>query len=289
MALVDNKFKELCDAILTHGTETKGEQIRAIWTDTNEPAWTKKIFGYTARYDLQKEFPLLTLRPVNFKAAVNEILWIFQKASNNIKDLNSHIWDEWADENGSIGKAYGYQIGKKFVHHYDKNKNPVLLNQMEAVLYDLKHTPYSRRILTNIFNHEDLHKMNLQPCCYGCNFSVTDEGYDKLVLNMVLNQRSNDVIVANAWNVTQYAALLVMTATASNMIPGKLLHVIADAHIYNRHIPLAIELLRRDPYEAATVEFHPANPGDFFSYTEDDFAVINYQHHPQIKNIPVAV
>ena len=289
MAKVDEEFKYLCVEIISKGTETKNATNRAIWPDTKEPAWTKKIFGHTTTYNLQEEFPLLTLRPTNLKGAVNEILWIFQKCSNNIHDLKPHIWDEWADEDGSIGKAYGYQIGKKFIHHYDEKKNPVWMNQMEAILHDLKHTPYSRRMITNIFNHEDLHEMNLQPCCYGCNFSVTDEGYDKLVLNMVLNQRSNDVLVANNWNVSQYAALLTMVATAVDMVPGKLLHVIADAHIYNRHIPLVLELIQRVAYPAPIVKFLPNEPEDFYSYSENDFIVEDYKTHPQIYNIPVAV
>ena len=312
MSKADIIFRDMCNNIITNGTDTKGENVRAIWDDSGEKAYTLKIFGQTAVYDLREEFPALTFRRTAIKSAINEILWIFQKKSNNIKDLKPHIWDEWADENGSIGKAYGYQIGERFVHHSVKDftsdtmkelmteypsfkfklnpikKYDVLFDQMDAVLYDLKHTPYSRRILTSIYNHKDLHEMNLQPCCWSCTFTVTDEGYDKLVLNMVLNQRSNDVLAANNWNVVQYSALLMMIAQSVNMIPGKLLHVIADAHIYDRHIPMVKELITRPMYDAPSVILNP-DIKDFYKFTEDDFKIENYVHGEQIKNIPIAV
>jgi thymidylate synthase len=312
MSKADIIFRDMCNNIITNGTDTRGENVRAIWEDTGEKAYTLKVFGHTAVYDLREEFPALTFRRTAIKSAINEILWIFQKKSNNIKDLKPHIWDEWADENGSIGKAYGYQIGERFVHHsvneftpeslqdlmcnYPSFKfkiNPikkydVLFDQMDAVLYNLKHTPYSRRILTSIYNHKDLHKMNLQPCCWSCTFTVTDEGYDKLVLNMILNQRSNDVLAANNWNVVQYSALLMMIAQSVNMIPGKLLHVIADAHIYDRHIPMVKELITRPMYDAPSVILNP-DIKDFYKFTEDDFKIENYVHGEQIKNIPIAV
>ena len=318
MSKADIIFKNMCENIINHGTNTEGELVRPVWNDTGEKAYTIKIFGHTAMYDLREEFPALTFRRTAIKSAVDEILWIFQKKSNNIKDLKPHIWDEWADENGSIGNAYGYQIRQHFVHHtyddfpsseyinearatypsfkfhlnndYENNKFScnILLDQMDAVLYDLKHTPYSRRILTSIYNHRDLYKMNLSPCCWNCTFNVTDEGYDKLVLNMVLNQRSNDVLAANNWNVVQYSALLMMIAQSVNMIPGKLLHVIADAHIYDRHIPLVSELIQRPMFDAPKVTLNP-DIKDFYKFTPDDFLVENYQHGEQIKNIPIAV
>jgi thymidylate synthase len=292
MAIVDNIFKEMCQDILENGTDTRGEKVRPVWEDTNEPAYTIKKFGHTAMYDLRKEFPLLTLRKSPFKNPIDEILWIFQKKSNNIKDLKPHIWDAWADENGSIGKAYGYQIGQKYIRHIEHpdaySRDVISLDQMDAVLYDLKHTPFSRRILTSVYNFKDLHEMNLYPCCWSCTFNVTDENDDKLVLNMVLNQRSNDVLAANNWNVVQYSALLMMIAQSVNMIPGKLLHVIADAHIYDRHVDLVKELINRTPYPAPTVKLNP-DVKDFYKFTTDDFELSNYQAGDPIKNIPIAV
>ena len=316
MSKADIIFKNMCENIITNGTDTRGENVRPIWEDTGEKAYTLKIFGQTAMYDLREEFPALTFRRTGIKSAINEILWIFQKKSNNIKDLKPHIWDEWADYDGSIGKAYGYQIGQRYIHHINKTypsedylkemkdkypsfqfrinkteypeRTTILLDQMDAILYDLRNTPYSRRMVTSIFNHQELHEMNLQPCCWSCTFNVTDEGYDKLILNMVLNQRSNDVLAANNWNVVQYSALLMMVAQSVNMIPGKLLHVIADAHIYDRHIPMVKELITRPMYNAPIVKLNP-DITDFYKFTEDDFIIENYEHGEQIKNIPIAV
>ena len=309
MSKADIIFRDMCHNIITHGTDTQGEIVRPVWNDTGEKAYTIKLFGQTAVYDLREEFPALTFRRTAIKSAINEILWIFQKKSNNINDLKPHIWDEWADKDGSIGKAYGYQIGKTFVHHKALNEDMhalkslpsmrhgsrdidgrynIMLDQMDAILYDLTHTPYSRRMVTSIYNHSELHEMNLHPCCWSCTFNVTDEGYDKLVLNMVLNQRSNDVLAANNWNVVQYSALLMMVAQSVNMIPGKLLHVIADAHIYDRHVPMVKELITRPMFDAPKVTLNP-DIHDFYEFTENDFIVENYQHGEQIKNIPIAV
>ena len=232
MAKVDEIFKANCRQILEHGFSTENEKVRAVWED-GTPAHTIKTFGVVNRYNLQEEFPLMTLRYTNWKAAIDEILWIWQKKSNNIHDLNSHIWDSWADESGSIGKAYGYQLGVK--HQYKEG----MMDQVDRVIYDLKHNPYSRRIMTNIYVHQDLHEMNLYPCAYSMTFNVTKEpGKDKLVLNAILNQRSQDILAANNWNVVQYAALVYMMAQTCDMEPGELVHVIADAHIYDRHIPI---------------------------------------------------
>lgn len=282
MSIADQIFINNCKDIIYNGTDTKGEKVRTIWKDTNEPAYTIKKFGIVNRYDLRKEFPLLTLRRTAFKSAINEILWIYQKKSNNIHDLKPHIWDSWADADGSIGKAYGYQIGVK--HNYPDGK----FDQMDKVLKDLKETPYSRRIITNLYNHHDLHAMNLYPCCYSVTFNVTDEGYDNLVLNMVLNQRSNDFLAANNWNVAQYAGLLMMVSQVSNMIPGELLHIIADGHIYDRHVDSIKELITRKPFDAPVVKLDP-DIKNFYDFTENSFEIINYQYGEQIKNIPIAV
>lgn len=290
MSYADVKFKELCRDVLENGTTTENQKVRPKWED-GTPAYTIKKFGVSTMYDLQKEFPVLTLRKTAIKTATEEILWIYQKQSNNIHSLNAHIWDEWADSNGSIGKAYGYQIGQKYFHHYDasvKDHPAVYLNQIDAVIYDLKHTPFSRRIITDMWNFNDLHEMNLLPCCYNCTYNVTDEGKDKLVLNMVLNQRSQDILAANNWNVCQYAILLMMIAQVCDMIPGKLLHVIADAHIYDRHVDFIKELITRWEYPAPIVTLNP-DIKNFYDFTAKDVIIENYQYGEQIKNIPIAI
>ena len=278
MSLADVTFINMCRDVIENGTSTEGEKVRPVWEDGTS-AYTIKRFGVVNRYDLRKEFPALTLRRTALKSAMDEILWIWQKKSNNIKDLHSHIWDSWADENGSIGKAYGYQLGVK--HQYKEG----MMDQVDRVLYDLKNNPYSRRIMTNIYVHQDLHEMNLYPCAY----SMTKEpGKDKLTLNAILNQRSQDILAANNWNVCQYSILLMMIAQVCDMEAGELVHVIADCHIYDRHVPVIKELISRTPYPAPTVKLNP-EIRDFYQFTRDDVKLIDYQTHDQIKNIPVAV
>ncbi len=282
MSYADDLFISMCKDILENGTSTEGEKVRPHWED-GTAAYTIKKFGVVNRYDLRKEFPAITLRRTALKSAMDEILWIYQKKSNNIHDLNSHVWDEWADENGSIGKAYGYQVGVK--HAYKEG----VFDQMDRVLYDLKNNPYSRRIMTNLYNHHDLNEMALYPCAYSLTFNVTkDPKEEKLILNAVLNQRSQDILAANNWNVAQYAILLMMVAQSSDMIPGELVHVIADAHIYDRHVPVIKELIARETYPAPKVYLNP-EVKDFYAFTTDDLIVENYQHGEQIKNIPIAV
>jgi len=276
LSQADIIFIEMCRDILENGFSSEGQKVRPRWED-GTPAHTIKKFGVVNRYDLSKEFPILTLRPINYRAAIDEILWIWQKKSNNIRDLNSHIWDAWADENGSIGKAYGYQLGIK--HKYPEGE----FDQVDRVLYDLKHNPYSRRIITNMYNHADLHEMNLYPCAYSMTFNVTGNR-----LNAILNQRSQDVLVANNWNVVQYAVLIHMFAQVSGLVPGELVHVIADAHIYDRHVPVVEELIKRKPYPAPRLIVNPEIK-NFYDFKVDDFVLENYQHGEPIKNIPVAV
>ncbi|MCI8333031.1 MAG: thymidylate synthase [Lachnospiraceae bacterium] len=282
MSYADQVFIHMCRDILENGTSTEGEKVRPKWED-GSAAYTIKRFGVVNRYDLTKEFPALTLRKTALKSCMDEILWIYQKKSSNIHDLNSHIWDEWADETGSIGKAYGYQIGVK--SRYREG----MMDQMDRVLYDLRHNPYSRRIMTNTYVFEDLSEMHLYPCAYGVTYNVTKQpGEEKLRLNMVLNQRSQDVLAANNWNVCQYAILLMMVAQVSGMVPGELLHVIADAHIYDRHVDIIKELIARPSYEAPKVRLNPEIT-DFYGFTTADLLVENYVTGPQIKDIPIAV
>lgn len=282
MSYADTLFINMCHDIIENGTSTEGEKVRPKWEDGSY-AYTIKRFGVVNRYDLAKEFPALTLRKTALKSCMDEILWIYQKKSNNIRDLNSRIWDEWADEQGTIGKAYGYQIGVK--SRYKEG----MMDQMDRVLYDLKNNPYSRRIMTNTYVFADLHEMNLYPCAYSATYNVTKKpGEDRLTLNMILNQRSQDVLTANNWNVCQYAILLMMTAQSCGMIPGELVHVIADAHIYDRHIPLVEELIRREPLKAPEFWLNP-EIRDFYEFTPEDVKLNNYETHEQIRNIPVAV
>ena len=276
MSLADKIFIDMCNNILENGVSSDGEVVRAKWDD-GQPAHTIKKFCVVNRYDLSKEFPILTLRPTNLKAAIDELLWIWQKKSNNINDLNSRIWDSWADETGSIGQAYGYQIGQK--HKYKEGE----FDQIDRVIYDLKYNPYSRRIITNIYNHNDLNEMNLYPCAYSMTFNVTGNR-----LNAILNQRSNDILVANNWNVTQYAILVHMLAQISDLEVGELVHVIADAHIYDRHIPLVKELINRESYDAPKLIINP-NIKNFYDFRVEDFTLENYKSGPQIKKIPVAI
>lgn len=283
MSYADRLFIEMCQDIIDNGLSTEGEKVRPRWEDTGESAYTIKRFGVVNRYDLAKEFPAITLRKTALKSAFDEILWIWQKKSNNVKDLNSHIWDSWADEQGSIGKAYGYQMSVK--HQYKEG----MMDQVDRVLYDLKNNPYSRRIMTNIYVHQDLHEMNLYPCAYSMTFNVTKEkDSDKLTLNAILNQRSQDVLAANNWNVCQYALLVMMFAQVCDMKVGELVHVIADAHIYDRHIPLVKELISRPTYDAPIVTLNPEIK-NFYDFTVDDLHIENYVTGSQIKNIPIAV
>ena len=282
MSYADTIFINMCKDILENGTSTEGEKVRPHWPD-GASAYTIKKFGVVNRYDLTKEFPIMTLRRTALKSATDEILWIWQQKSNNIHDLHSHIWDEWADADGSIGKAYGYQLGVK--HQYKEG----MMDQVDRVLYDLKNNPFSRRIMTNIYVHQDLHEMNLYPCAYSMTFNVTQKpGAEKLTLNAILNQRSQDVLAANNWNVVQYAVLLHMIAQVSNMEAGELVHVIADAHIYDRHVPIIKELIAREPYPAPKFWINP-EVKDFYQFTRDDVKVEDYVTGEQIKDIPIAI
>ena len=282
MAYADEIFIKMCRDIIDNGTDTTGEKVRPHWED-GTPAYTVKRFGVVNRYDLGKEFPILTLRRTALKSATDELLWIWQKKSNNIHDLNSHIWDEWADEEGSIGKAYGYQMQVK--HEYREG----MFDMVDRVIYDLKNNPYSRRIMTNIYNFQDLHEMNLYPCAYSMTFNCTkDKETGKLRLNAILNQRSQDVLAANNWNVVQYSVLVHMMARECDMIPGELVHVISDCHIYDRHIPLVEELISREPFEAPKFILNP-EVKHFYDFTAEDVILENYQYGPQIKNIPIAI
>lgn len=280
MSYADKIFKEMCRDILENGTSTEGEKVRPHWEDGTK-AYTIKKFGVVNRYDLRKEFPAITIRKTALKSAMDEILWIYQRKSNNIHDLKPHIWDSWADESGSIGTAYGYVVGEKFLYKGEE------IDQMDYVLKQLKENPYSRRILTNLYQFHDLATGHLDPCCYSATYNVTKEG-DDLVLNMVLNQRSQDVLAANNWNVAQYAILLMMVAQVNHMIPGELIHVIADAHIYDRHVDIIKELLDRPEHPAPKVWLNP-EVTDFYSFTTDDLHVEDYITEPQIKNIPIAI
>jgi len=276
MSKADQIFVAMCADILRDGCSTEGQQVRPRWED-GSPAHTIKKFGVVSRYDLSEEFPALTLRPVSLKLAVDELLWIWQKKSNNIKDLGSHIWDSWADETGSIGKAYGYQLGVPYRFAQGE------MDQVDNVLWQLRNTPYSRRILTNIYNFADLAEMGLEPCAYSMTFNVTDGR-----LNAILNQRSQDILAANAWNVMQYAVLVHMLAQVSGLKAGEFVQVIADAHIYDRHVPIIRDLITREQHPAPRFWINP-EVKDFYAFTPDDVRLEGYETGPQVTGIPIAV
>lgn len=276
MSLADKIFIENCNDIIENGVWDTDYPVRPKWLD-GTPAHTVKKFCIVNRYDLRKEFPVLTLRRTAFKSAVDEILWIWQKKSNNVHDLNSHIWDSWADETGSIGKAYGYQLGVK--HVYPEGE----FDQVDRVLYDLKNNPHSRRIMTNIYTFADLHEMHLYPCAYSMTFNVSGD-----TLNGILNQRSNDVAVANNWNVVQYSVLLMMLAQVSGLKVGELVHVIADAHIYDRHIPVVKKMLENPQFDAPKLVMNP-DVKDFYKFTVEDFKLENYQFNKLEEKFEVAI
>ncbi|MCR5482338.1 MAG: thymidylate synthase [Clostridia bacterium] len=276
MSKADVLFVNMCKDILENGFSSEGQVVRAKWED-GTPAHTIKKFGVINRYNLQEEFPALTLRPTAIKSAVDEMLWIWQKKSNNINELKSHIWDEWADENGTIGKAYGYQLGVKYKFPHGE------MDQVDNVIWQLKNTPYSRRIMTNIYNFADLMEMGLEPCAYSMTFNVSGD-----TLNAILNQRSQDILAANNWNVVQYSVLVHMLAQACGLKAGELVHVIADAHIYDRHVPLIREMIERPQYPAPKFRLNP-DVKDFYDFTVDDIIIEDYEKNPQIKNIPIAV
>ncbi len=282
MSYADDVFIRMCKDIIEHGTSTEGEKVRPKWEDGSS-AYTIKQFGVVNRYDLSREFPAITLRKTAIKSCTDEILWIWQQKSNNVKDLKPKIWDAWADEDGSIGKAYGYQLGVK--HQYKEG----MMDQVDRVIFDLKNNPYSRRIMTNIYVHQDLHEMNLYPCAYSMTFNVTKSpDSDRLRLNAILNQRSQDILAANNWNVCQYAVLIHMLAQVCDMEVGEFVHVIADAHIYDRHVPIIKELIERPTYPAPKFWLNP-DIKDFYQFTRDDVRLDDYITGPQVTGIPVAV
>ena len=290
MSKADALFVNMCRDILDNGFSSEGQKVRARWED-GTPAHTIKQFGVVNRYDLQEEFPALTLRPTYIKSAVDEMLWIWQKKSNRVSELSSGIWDEWSDEQGTIGKAYGYQLGVKYKFAQGE------MDQVDNVIWQLKNTPYSRRIMTNIYNFADLSEMGLEPCAYSMTFNVTREtgggaegrgGSGKFKLNGILNQRSQDILTANNWNVVQYAVLIHMLAQVCDMVPGELVHVISDAHIYDRHVDIVREMIERPQYPAPIFRLNPEIK-DFYEFTTKDITIENYRKNPQIKDIPVAI
>lgn len=276
MSRADEIFISNCKDILENGVWDTDLKVRPRWDD-GESAHTVKKFGIVNRYDLSEEFPILTIRRTYWKSAIDELLWIWQKKSNNVHELKSHVWDAWADETGSIGKAYGYQLGVK--HRYPEGE----MDQVDRVLFDLRHNPASRRIMTNIYNHADLSEMALYPCAYSMTFNVTGNR-----LNAILNQRSQDMLTANNWNVVQYAALTCMLAQVSGLEPGEFMHVIADAHIYDRHVPLVQEIIANEPKPAPKFIIDPA-VDDFYRFTVDSFRMENYEFSKFDKKIPVAI
>ena len=321
MSYADKAFKEICNEIINYGVSDEGQDVRTVWEDTGEKAHTLKKFGIVKKYDLRKEFPAITVRKTALKSAFKEILWIWQMKTSNLDALGLKIWDQWKDENNTIGRAYGYQIRESYLHHKIKCESEedttkkfyetedlirkenypsfypaaskeakevsCTMDQTDAILYDLKHNPYSRRIIGHMWNQKELWAMQLMPCCWGIMLDVTPpKKGGKPVLNMTLIQRSSDVVVANNWNVCQYALLLMMFAQVSNMEAGELVHVMNNAHIYDRHIDIAKELVEREEHPAPSVHLNPAVK-DFYKFTVDDLEIRNYETGEQVK-LPVA-
>ena len=276
MSRADTIFINTCRDILSSGFQDDGLQVRPHWPD-GTPAHTIKKFGVVNRYDLRREFPLITLRRTHFKSCIDELLWIWQKKSNNVRLLHSHIWDAWADEAGTIGKAYGYQLGIK--HQYSDGQ----FDQVDRILKDLRENPASRRMVTSLYNHQDLHEMGLAPCAWSMTFNVSGN-----TLNAILNQRSQDMLTASNWNVCQYAVLVHMMARASGLEAGELVHVIADCHIYDRHIPIIQRLLEREPRPAPRLVIDPAVT-DFYAFTPDSFRLEGYDPWDFNEKIEVAI
>ena len=276
MSRADEIFIQNCKDILENGVWDTDREVRPRWED-GSPAHTVKKFGIVNRYNLAEEFPILTLRRTFWKSAIDELLWIWQAKSNNVRELRTRVWDAWADENGSIGKAYGYQLGVK--HHYPEGD----MDQVDKVLWDLKHNPASRRIMTNIYTFADLSEMALYPCAYSMTFNVSGNK-----LNSILNQRSQDMLAANNWNVVQYAALTMMIAQVTGFEPGEFVHVIADCHIYDRHVPAIEEIIKNEPKPAPKFIIDPT-VDDFYKFTRDSFRMEGYQYSEFTGKIPVAV
>ncbi len=275
MSYADELYRATCLDILQNGIWDTDQKVRPRWED-GTPAHTIKKFGVVNRYDLQKEFPIMTLRRTAFKSCIDELLWIWQKKSNRVSELGSHVWDSWADETGTIGKAYGYQLGKKYTFPEGE------FDQVDRVLYDLKHNPASRRILTSLYNFQDLHEMNLYPCAYSMTFNVSGD-----TLNAILNQRSQDMLTANNWNVCQYAVLVHMMAQVSGLKAGELVHVIADCHIYDRHVPLVEKMLASESFPAPNFTMDPIT--DFYAFTKENFHLEGYRYSDFRDPIPVAI
>ncbi|MBE6945121.1 MAG: thymidylate synthase [Ruminococcaceae bacterium] len=275
MSYADELYRATCLDILQNGIWDTDQKVRPRWED-GTPAHTIKKFGVVNRYDLQKEFPIMTLRRTAFKSCIDELLWIWQKKSNRVSELGSHVWDSWADETGTIGKAYGYQLGKKYTFPEGE------FDQVDRVLYDLKHNPASRRILTSLYNFQDLHEMNLYPCAYSMTFNVSGD-----TLNAILNQRSQDMLTANNWNVCQYAVLVHMMAQVSGLKAGELVHVIADCHIYDRHVPLVEKMLAGESFPAPKFTMDPIT--DFYAFTKENFHLEGYRYSDFRDPIPVAI
>lgn len=288
MTYADKLFVQNCKEILDSPYSDFGMEVRPKWPKDGVPAHTKKIFGVCNRYDLRKEFPIMTLRRVFWKSALDELLWIYQKRSNDVRDLKSHVWDAWASADHTIGKAYGYQIGQKTLYPEGN------MDQIEKVIWDLKHNPMSRSIITNTYNMQDLPEMNLRPCAYSMTFNVTRDGVTgEMILNGLLNQRSQDMLTANNWNTVQYGLLLAIIAHCVDMTPGILVHMIADCHIYDRHIPIVESLIQKAErgdiaYEAPKLWINPCKK-DFFDFKIEDIEIRGYQYDDTKYTIPVAV
>ena len=269
MSYADTLFKQEINEILTNGFNDKDYPVRPKWPD-GTPAHTIKTFCAVRRYDLSKEFPILTLRQQAFKGVVRELLWMWQKKSNVVDELgpSASIWRAWEWPDGTIGKTYGYQLGKKSDYGYGE------FDQVDNLLYLLKNKPMDRRMIVTMWCPQDLKEMALPPCVYE---SIWDVSNGKL--NCTLIQRSGDVLAAassGGWDTMEYAILVHMIAQVCGYQVGELVHIVHNLHIYDRHVEAVKEVMQNPEYPAPTLWINP-DVKDFYAFTEDDFKLIDYQ------------
>jgi thymidylate synthase len=276
MNSADKQYLDLVRNIIENGYSDEGENVRPKWAD-GTPAYTKSLISCKMQFD-NSEVPILTTKQVAWKTAIKELLWIWQMKSNRIEDLhkmNVHIWDEWEIKEGkwagTIGPAYGYQLGKKC-----RKVNGELLDQVDYLLWSLKNNP-SRRMITTLWDKDDLDEMALTPCVWKTNWLVKGRK-----LHLIVGIRSNDMALGNPFNVFQYSVLQRMIAQVTGYELGTLNFDIDDAHVYDRHIEPLKQQLKREPYSAPKLWINPEIT-NFYDFTPDDFKLIDYKHHPKIE------
>ena len=280
MSKADQFFRDQMKVIRETGFNDKDFKVRAKWEADNAPAHTVKTFGYVTRYDLSKEFPILTLRSQGFKGAVKECLWIFQKKSTNINDLGLHIWDAWADENGDLGRTYAYSLREKI--QYPEGA----FDQVDYLLYQLKNNPMDRRMMLQLFDPHNVIHTKLPPCVMTYLFDVAGGK-----LNMTVIQRSADALAAGAaggWDEVGEAVLQHMLAQVSGLQVGTMVHLVNNLHVYDRHMQYIDEILANPEYESPVLKVNP-NVTNFYDFKPEDFELVGYKSTKLSTKFDVAV